>query len=108
MRKLLAHRALSRTYRLVLSDRATGECGTCSKGSRPIGSIRSCRGSRSGGSRSSPRASVEREFGRLKNEWALLPLRVHAIEPVLLQADLAILANLACALGRACAIPLAP
>jgi len=56
----------------------------------------------------SPRASVEREFGRLKNEWALLPLRVHAIEPVLLQADLAILANLACALGRACAIPLAP
>jgi hypothetical protein len=26
------------------------------------------------------RARVEQEFGRLKNEWALLPLRVRGIE----------------------------
>ncbi len=52
------------------------------------------------------RASVEREFGRLKNEWALLPLRVRGIERVRLHADLTILAKLACALSRARAIPL--
>jgi hypothetical protein len=46
------------------------------------------------------RASVEREFGRLKNEWALLPLRVRGIERVRLHADLTILAKLACALAR--------
>jgi len=46
------------------------------------------------------RASVEREFGRLKNEWALLPLRVRGIERVRLHADLTILAKLACALTR--------
>jgi hypothetical protein len=51
------------------------------------------------------RASVEREFGRLKNEWALLPLRVRGIERVRLHADLTILAKLACALARARAIP---
>ena len=28
------------------------------------------------------RAAVEREFGRLKNEWALLPLRVRGLERV--------------------------
>jgi hypothetical protein len=44
------------------------------------------------------RPSVEREFGRLKNEWALLPLRVRGIERVRLHADLTILAALACAL----------
>jgi hypothetical protein len=32
------------------------------------------------------RASVEREFGRLKNEWALLPLRVRGLERVKLHA----------------------
>ncbi len=53
------------------------------------------------------RASVEREFGRLKNEWALLPLRVRGIERVKLHADLTILAKLSCALGRARAAPLA-
>ena len=42
------------------------------------------------------RAAVEREFGRLKNEWALLPLRVRGIERVRLHADLTILAKLAC------------
>jgi IS5 family transposase len=41
------------------------------------------------------RGSVEREFGRVKNEWALLPLRVRRIERVRLQADLTILARLA-------------
>jgi DDE family transposase len=51
------------------------------------------------------RASVEREFGRLKNAWALLPLR--GLERVRLHADLTILAKLACALARARAVPLA-
>jgi len=53
------------------------------------------------------RGSVEREFGRLKNEWALLPLRVRGIERVRLHADLTILAKLSCALARARAVPLA-
>jgi hypothetical protein len=53
------------------------------------------------------RAAVEREFGRLKNEWALLPLRVRGIERVRLHADLTILAKLSCALARARAVPLA-
>jgi transposase, IS5 family len=47
------------------------------------------------------RASVEREFGRLKHEWALLPLRVRGLDRVRLQADLTVLAQLASALGRA-------
>jgi transposase, IS5 family len=46
------------------------------------------------------RASVERSFGRLKNEWALAPLRVRRIERVRLHADLTILAQLASALNR--------
>ena len=37
------------------------------------------------------RAAVEREFGRLKDEWSLLPLRVRGIERVRLHADLTIL-----------------
>ena len=53
------------------------------------------------------RAAVEREFGRLKNEWALAPLRVRGIDRVRLHADLTILAKLACALARARAVPLA-
>jgi hypothetical protein len=48
---------------------------------------------------------VEREFGRLKNEWALAPLRVRRIERVRLHADLTILAKLSCALARG--VPLA-
>jgi hypothetical protein len=40
------------------------------------------------------RASVEREFGRLKNEWSLAPLRVRGLERVQLHADLTILARL--------------
>ena len=46
------------------------------------------------------RASVERAFGRLKNESALAPVRVRRIERVRLHADLTILAQLSCALGR--------
>jgi hypothetical protein len=53
------------------------------------------------------RAAVEREFGRLKNEWALLPLRVRGLERVQLHADLTVLAKLSCALARARAVPLA-
>jgi transposase, IS5 family len=52
------------------------------------------------------RGAVEREFGRLKHEWALLPLRVRGLERVRLHADLTILAKLACALGRARSVPL--
>jgi hypothetical protein len=53
------------------------------------------------------RAAVEREFGRLKNEWALLPLRIRGLERVQLHADLTVLAKLSCALARARAAPLA-
>src|SRR4051794_22423018 len=52
------------------------------------------------------RGAVEREFGRLKHECALLPLRVRGLERVRLHADLTILAKLACALSRARAVPL--
>jgi hypothetical protein len=50
------------------------------------------------------RGSVERENGRLKHEWALLP---RGIERVRLHADLTVLARLACALANARAVPLA-
>jgi hypothetical protein len=53
------------------------------------------------------RAAVEREFGRLKNDWALSPLRVRGLDRVRLHADLTILAKLACTLSRARAVPLA-
>ena len=53
------------------------------------------------------RGAVEREFGRLKNEWALLPLRVRGLDRVQLHADLTILAKLGCALANARARPLA-
>jgi IS5 family transposase len=46
------------------------------------------------------RASVERSFGRLKNEWALAPLRVRRIERVRLHANLTILAQLSSALSQ--------
>jgi len=46
------------------------------------------------------RASVEREFGRLKHEWGLAPLRVRGLDRVRMHADLAILTKLACALAR--------
>jgi hypothetical protein len=47
------------------------------------------------------RGAVEREFGRLKNEWGLKPLRVRGLGRVRLHADLTILTKLACALARA-------
>jgi len=53
------------------------------------------------------RAAVEREFGRLKNEYGLAPLRVRGIERVQLHADLVMLVRLSQALGRARAAPLA-
>jgi hypothetical protein len=55
------------------------------------------------------RGAVEREFGRLKHDWALLPLRVRGLDRVRLHADLTILACLASRLAqeRARAVPLA-
>jgi hypothetical protein len=54
------------------------------------------------------RAGVEREFGRLKHDYGLGPLRVRSLERVQLHADLTILARLALALSRAQeAVPLA-
>jgi Transposase DDE domain len=53
------------------------------------------------------RAAVEREFGRLKGEWALTPLRVRRIERVWLHTDLTILAQLSRALSRKRAVALA-
>jgi transposase len=44
------------------------------------------------------RGAVEREFGRLKHEWSMLPLRVRRLERVRLHVDLTILAQLASAL----------
>ena len=46
------------------------------------------------------RGAVEREFGRLKHEWSLLPLRVRGLERVRLHTDLTILAQLASALAK--------
>ena len=50
------------------------------------------------------RGAVEREFGRLKHDWSLLPLRVRGLERVRLHADLTILAKLSCTLERARAL----
>jgi hypothetical protein len=49
----------------------------------------------------------EQAFGRLKNEWALLPLHVRGLGRVRLHVGLTILAKLSCALAGARAIPLA-
>ena len=51
--------------------------------------------------------SVEREFGRLKMDYGLAPLRVRGLERVALHADLVMLVRLASALARARAVPLA-
>ncbi|HVE97320.1 MAG TPA: transposase, partial [Pseudonocardiaceae bacterium] len=53
------------------------------------------------------RGAVEREFGRLKHEWGLDPLRVRRLPRVRLHVDLTILARLATALSEARAVPLA-
>ena len=47
------------------------------------------------------RAAVEREFGRLKHDYGLAPLRVRGLERVALHADLVMLGRLAQALSRA-------
>ena len=47
------------------------------------------------------RSAIEREFGHLKTQWALLPLKVRTLERVKLHVDLTILARLSCALARA-------
>jgi len=47
------------------------------------------------------RGAVEREFGRLKHEWGMLPLRVRRLPRVRLHVDLTILAKLAMALAAA-------
>ena len=54
------------------------------------------------------RAAVEREFGRLKHDYGLSPLRVRGLDRVALHADLTILARLTQALSRARAVVLAP
>lgn len=53
------------------------------------------------------RTSVERAFGRLKNESGLTPLRVRGSDRVSLHVDLTIFTVLASALCRARAVPLA-
>jgi transposase len=47
------------------------------------------------------RGAVEREFGALKHQWGLKPLRVRGLDRVRLHADLTILTKLACALAKA-------
>jgi Transposase DDE domain len=47
------------------------------------------------------RAAVEREFGRLKHDYGLAPLRVRGLERVRLHADLTMLGRLEQALLRA-------
>jgi hypothetical protein len=46
------------------------------------------------------RAAVEREFGRLKHDYGLAPLRVRGLERVALHADLVMLGRLGQALAR--------
>jgi hypothetical protein len=53
------------------------------------------------------RVAVEREFGRLKNDYALAPLRVRGLQRVRLHADLVMLARLSQALNRAKVVPFA-
>jgi hypothetical protein len=50
---------------------------------------------------------LEREFGRLKHEFGLTPLRVRGLEKLALHADLTMLARLSLALARARAVPFA-
>jgi hypothetical protein len=53
------------------------------------------------------RVAVEREFGRLKHDYGLAPLRTRGLERVSLHADLVMLARLSQALARTRAVPLA-
>ena len=47
------------------------------------------------------RGAVEREFGVLKHQWAMLPLRVRRLDRVRLHVDMTILTRLADAVVRA-------
>jgi transposase len=53
------------------------------------------------------RAAVEREFGRLKNEYGLAPLRTRGTDRVRIHASLTMLARLGQALARSRAVSLA-
>jgi hypothetical protein len=53
------------------------------------------------------RAAVERGFGRVKDDWALAPLRVRGLDRVRLHADLTILTEPAYALSRTRPVPVA-
>ena len=53
------------------------------------------------------RSAVEREFGRLKNEYGLTPLRTRGLARVRQHADLVMIARLGQALVRARAVPIA-
>ena len=53
------------------------------------------------------RAAVEREFGRLKHDYGLAPLRVRGLERVALHTDPTMLARLAQALSRSRSLALA-
>lgn len=53
------------------------------------------------------RAAVEREFGRLKNEYGLTPLRTRGLDRVALHADLTMLACLGQVLTRTRSVRLA-
>jgi len=53
------------------------------------------------------RSAVEREFGRLKNEYGLTPLRTRGLARVRQHADLVMIARLGRALVRARSVPLA-
>lgn len=53
------------------------------------------------------RGAVEREFGYMKHEWAMLPLRVRRLSRVRLHVNLSILARLATVLSQERAFPLA-
>ncbi len=53
------------------------------------------------------RVNLEGEFGRLKHDYGLAPLRVRGLARVQLHADLTMLARLSQALSRARAVPLA-
>src|SRR5438093_13202684 len=53
------------------------------------------------------RGAVEREFGNLKNHYALSPLCIRSLDRVRIHADLVMLARLSLALSRARAVPLA-
>ncbi len=55
----------------------------------------------------SGRSAVEREFGRLKHEYGLTPLRTRGLERVALHVDLVMLARLSVALARAREAPVA-